>query len=84
MISIRLTCEPSRDYLNRYNITRDDDIYGHMFTKKKETKLKEFNFKLLHGISPGKKKLEKRNTRANVMCADHPKLLITYCTTVIM
>ena len=48
--------ESSRDYLNRYNITRDDDSYGHVFTKKvkfeKEIKLKEFNFKLLHGILP--------------------------------
>ena len=26
--------ESSRDYLNRYNITRDDDSYGHVFTKK--------------------------------------------------
>ena len=26
--------EPSRDYRNRYNITRDYNIYGHAFTKK--------------------------------------------------
>ena len=55
--------ESSRDYLNRYNITRDDDNYSHVFTKKvkfeKDIKLKEFNFKLLHGILPCNKNLEK-------------------------
>ena len=64
--------ESSRDYLNRYNITRDDDSYGHVFTKKvkfeKEIKLKEFNFKLLHGILPCNKNLEKWKIKPNDRC----------------
>ena len=64
--------ESSRDYLNRYNITRDDDNYGHVFTKKvkfeKEIKLKEFNFKLLHGILPCNKNLEKSKIKPNDRC----------------
>ena len=64
--------ESSRDYLNRYNITRNDDIYRQVFTNKvkieKEIKLKEFNFKLLHGILPCNKNLEKWKIRANDKC----------------
>ena len=55
--------ESSRDYLNRYSIIRKDDRYCHVFTNKvkaeKEIKLKEFNFKLLYGILPSNKNLEK-------------------------
>ena len=55
--------ESSRDYLNRYNVARNDEMYCHVFTNKvkseKEIKLKEFNFKILHGILPCNKNLEK-------------------------
>ena len=48
--------ESSRDYLNRYNVARNDEMYCHVFTnnvkREKEIKLKEFNFKILHGILP--------------------------------
>ena len=64
--------EPSKDYLKRYNITSNDDIYRQVFTNKvkieKEIKLKEFNFKLLHGILPCNKNLEKWKIRANDKC----------------
>ena len=62
--------EPSSDYLNRYNITRDD-IY-HVFTKKvkfeKEIKLKEFILKVLNGILPCNKNLEKWKLKTNDRC----------------
>ena len=48
--------ESSRDYLNRYYVVRNDEMYCHVFTNKvkseKEIKLKEFNLKILHGILP--------------------------------
>ena len=64
--------DSSKDYLNRFNVTRNDDIYRQVFTNKvkteKEIKLMEFNFKLLHGILPCNKNLEKWKIRSNDKC----------------
>ena len=64
--------ESSRDYLNRYNVVRNDERYCRVFTNKvkseKEIKLKEFNFKILHGILPCNKNLEKWKIRGNDKC----------------
>ena len=57
------------NYLSGYS--NDEDlsyIFERKIVKEKETKLKEFNFKLLHGISSCKKNLYKWNIRNDDKC----------------
>ena len=64
--------ESSEDYLKRYNVARNDEVYCHVFTNKvkskKKIKLKEFNFKIVHGILHYNKNLEKWKIRGNDKC----------------
>ena len=75
--------EEPKLYVEKY-CENEQDLYTLAFTKKvkleKEVKLKEFNFKLLHGILPCNRNLKKRNFGGtiSVMCAPCLNLLSIY------